>query len=133
MIPRYSTPEMTGVWSDTSKWARYLEVELLATEAHAAIGVVPAADADACRRHSPTVDAAFVAALLEREAVTDHDVAAFVDVVQSAIERAGGGGPAASRGGRHLPRREPPGDAADPNRGGDGDARVHVSGAVRRR
>ncbi len=50
MIPRYSTPEMTAVWSDTSKWSRYLEVELLATEAHAEIGVVPADDAAACRR-----------------------------------------------------------------------------------
>ena len=40
MIPRYSTLEMTEVWSDTSKWGRYLEVELLATEAHAEIGMV---------------------------------------------------------------------------------------------
>ncbi|MCB0969205.1 MAG: adenylosuccinate lyase, partial [Ilumatobacter sp.] len=92
MIPRYSTPEMTEVWSDTSKWARYLEVELLATEAHAEIDVVPPDDAVACRTHAPTVDEAFVAALLEREAVTDHDVAAFVDVVQSAILESGGGG-----------------------------------------
>ncbi|CAE7942886.1 purB, partial [Symbiodinium sp. KB8] len=80
MIPRYSTPEMTEVWSDTSKWGRYLEVELLATEAHAEIGVVPADDAAACRAN----------AILEREAVTDHDVAAFVDVVQSAIIDAAG-------------------------------------------
>ena len=34
---------------------------------------------------APAVDDAFVAAVLEREAVTDHDVAAFVDVVQAAI------------------------------------------------
>jgi adenylosuccinate lyase len=92
MIPRYSTPEMTAVWSDTSKWARYLEVELLATEAHAAIDVVPADDAAACRAHAPTADEAFVQAILDREAVTDHDVAAFVDVVQSAISESGGGG-----------------------------------------
>ena len=92
MIPRYSTPEMTEVWSDTSKWGRYLEVELLATEAHAAIDVVPADEATACREHAPTADDSFVEAILEREAVTDHDVAAFVDVVQSAIEAGGGGG-----------------------------------------
>ncbi len=92
MIPRYSTPEMTDVWSDTSKWARYLEVELLATEAHAAIGVVPDDDAIACRKHAPDADEAFVQAILDREAVTDHDVAAFVDVVQSAIAESGGGG-----------------------------------------
>jgi adenylosuccinate lyase len=83
---------MTDIWSDSSKWGRYLEVELLATEAHAAIGVVPAADAATCRALAPAPDAAFVGAILEREAVTDHDVAAFVDVVQAAIEEAGGAG-----------------------------------------
>ena len=85
MIPRYSTPEMTAVWSDTAKYSRWLEVELLSTEAHAAAGIVPAADAAACRRDAPTVDDRFVADVLDREAVTDHDVAAFVDVVQAAI------------------------------------------------
>ena len=85
MIPRYSTPEMTAIWSDVSKFGRWLEVELLATEAHAAIGVVPAADAAACRSKAPVADDAFVAAIQERESVTDHDVAAFVDVVQAAI------------------------------------------------
>ena len=45
MIPRYSTPEMTAVWSDVARFERWLEVELLATEAHAAIGIVPEADA----------------------------------------------------------------------------------------
>ena len=80
---------MTAVWSDTSKWARYLEVELLATEAHAELGVVPDDDAAACRANAPTADDAFVTAILEREAVTDHDVAAFVDVVQGAIAAGG--------------------------------------------
>jgi len=89
VIPRYSTPEMTVVWSDTSKWARYLEVELLAAEAHAAVGVVPRDHAAACRANAPTADDAFVAAILEREQVTDHDVAAFVDVVQGAIAAGG--------------------------------------------
>ena len=85
MIPRYSTPEMDAVWSDTAKFARWLEVELLATEAHAATGVVPAEHAATCRSAAPVVDDAFVQEVLDREAVTDHDVAAFVDVVQSAI------------------------------------------------
>ena len=86
MIPRYSTPEMSAIWSDVAKFGRWLEIEVLATEAHAAIGVVPSAEAAAGRMGAPTVDEAFVAAVLEREAVTDHDVAAFVDVVQAAIE-----------------------------------------------
>lgn len=85
MIDRYRTPEMTAVWDDRTRFGRWLEVELLATEAHAALGIVPAADAHACRDQAPTIDDAFVDAVLEREAITNHDVAAFVDVVQSAI------------------------------------------------
>jgi adenylosuccinate lyase len=85
VIDRYTTPAMTEVWADTSRFRRWLEVELLATEAHAALGIVPAADAAACRARAPVVDDAFVAAVLERERTTDHDVAAFVDVVQAAI------------------------------------------------
>ncbi len=85
MIPRYSTPEMDAIWSDPARFDRWLEVELLATEAHAALGIVPTDDAVACRERAPVTDEAFVEAVLEREKVTDHDVAAFVDVVQSAI------------------------------------------------
>jgi len=89
MIGRYSTPEMSDIWSDVSKLRRWLEIELLATEAHADLGIVPAADAAACRGHAPVVDERFVTAVLEREAITDHDVAAFVDVVQAGIGDAG--------------------------------------------
>jgi adenylosuccinate lyase len=85
MIPRYSLPEMEAVFRDTARFGRWLEIELLATEAHAALGVMPATDASACRDRAPAVDDAFVAAVDERERVTDHDVAAFVDVVQAAI------------------------------------------------
>ncbi|CAN5601602.1 adenylosuccinate lyase [soil metagenome] len=85
MIPRYSRPEMVAVWSDAARFARWLEVELLATEAHAAIGVVPSEDAASCRSSAPVVNDAFVEAVADRERVTDHDVAAFVDVVHDAI------------------------------------------------
>jgi adenylosuccinate lyase len=85
VIPRYTLPEMAAVFSDVARFGRYLEIELLATDAHAALGVVPADDAAACRKRAPKVDDAFVAAVEEREKVTDHDVAAFVDVVQDAI------------------------------------------------
>jgi adenylosuccinate lyase len=85
MIPRYSTPEMDAVWSDAAKFARWLEVELLATEGHAAIGVVPQEAAEICRANAPVADDAFLQKILDREAVTDHDVAAFVDVTQDAI------------------------------------------------
>ena len=85
MIPRYATAEMTAVFGDVARFGKWLEIELLATDAHAALGVVPVADAAACRERAPQVDEAFVAAVSEREAITDHDVAAFVDVVQAAI------------------------------------------------
>jgi adenylosuccinate lyase len=76
---------MEAIWSDPARFARWLEVELLATEAHAAFGVVDGDDAARCRTGAPHVDDAFVQRVLDREAITDHDVAAFVDVVQEAI------------------------------------------------
>ena len=85
MIERYSLPEIAEIFSDRSKFSRYLEIELLATEAQAKLGVVPHADAQTCRAKAPLVDDTFVRNVAERELVTDHDVAAFVDVVQSAI------------------------------------------------
>jgi adenylosuccinate lyase len=62
-----------------------LEVELLAAEGLAQKGVVPTADVAALRARRPVVDADFVAAVDERELTTNHDIAAFVDVVQSRI------------------------------------------------
>ena len=85
MIGRYSLPAMNAIFTDESRFGRYLEIELLATDAQADLGVVPKADAAACRAMAPTVDAVLVAAISEREIVTNHDVAAFVDVVQQRI------------------------------------------------
>src|SRR5687768_2681675 len=63
----------------------WLEVELAATDAWAAEGVVPRAAAAACReRASFTVEA-----VKERERTTGHDVAAFVDVVAESIGEEG--------------------------------------------
>ncbi len=85
MIPRYSLPEMVALWSDEARFAGWVEVEVLAVEGWASLGVVPDADAAVVRRRAPVVDVEFVEAVAEREAVTDHDVAAFVDVMQAAI------------------------------------------------
>jgi adenylosuccinate lyase len=76
---------MAALFSDEARFAAMLEVELLATEALSALGVVPSSEAEACRARAPEIDAAFVAAVDEREAVTNHDTAAFVDIVQDAI------------------------------------------------
>ena len=81
---------MAAVFSDTTRFSRYLEIELLATEAQAKLGIVPANDAATCRANAPVVDAQLVQAVSDREAVTDHDVAAFVDVVQAAIGQPAG-------------------------------------------
>ena len=85
MIERYQTPEMVAIFADSGRFGRYLDVELLAVEAMEQIGIAPAGAADACRSRAPKIDDAFVAAVSAREAVTNHDVAAFVDVVQAAI------------------------------------------------
>jgi adenylosuccinate lyase len=85
MIPRYSPPDMAALFTDAARFGLWLEVELLATEAQSSVGVVPPEDAATCRAKAPAVDDVFVADVLERERVTDHDVAAFVDVVQDRI------------------------------------------------
>ena len=78
-------PEMAALWTDEARLATWLQVEVLAVEAWARLGVVPEADALAVRGRAPEVTEAMVRAVALREAVTDHDVAAFVDVVQEAI------------------------------------------------
>ena len=85
MIPRYSLPDMAALWTDQARYSTWLEVEVLAVEAWARLGVVPEAHARAVRERAPAVTPELVQAVAEREAVTDHDVAAFVDVVQDAI------------------------------------------------
>ena len=85
VIPRYSLPEIAELFTDEARFGAWLEVEVLAVEAWAKLGVVPAADARIVRER-----AGFdVAAIHEREKVTDHDVAAFVDVVQERVGHAG--------------------------------------------
>jgi adenylosuccinate lyase len=81
VIPRYTRPEIGAVWTPEAKMQSWLEVELAATEAWGAEGVVPEEAAREAREK-----AAFtVEAVEEREKVTDHDVAAFVDVVAQSV------------------------------------------------
>ncbi|MDQ1447306.1 MAG: adenylosuccinate lyase, partial [Actinomycetota bacterium] len=86
MIPRYSRPEIADLFTDSARFGAWLEVEVLAVEAWAQLGVVPAEDARAIRERA-TFD---VEAIHERERVTDHDVAAFVDVVQESVGQPAG-------------------------------------------
>ncbi|MGI9641513.1 MAG: adenylosuccinate lyase [Acidimicrobiia bacterium] len=85
MIPRYSTAAMDELWSEVHKLAVWKEVENLVVEAWAELGVAPTEAARAARA-APEVDPV---AWKEREAVTHHDVAAFVDLLAASVEVGG--------------------------------------------
>jgi adenylosuccinate lyase len=85
MISRYSTKETDELFSEQSKMSRWLEIELCVVEAMANAGIVPKESAAYCRAHAPEVNTQFVQRVQDREEITNHDVAAFVDVVQEAI------------------------------------------------
>jgi len=85
MIPRYSPKDVAELFSDEHRFDTMLEVELLAAEGLAEHGVIPHSDVAVLRQRRPVIDAAFVADVDEREQITNHDTAAFVDVVQSRI------------------------------------------------
>ncbi len=82
MIARYSRPAMATVWSDESKLAAWLEVELAALDAWAELGVVQPDAARAIREQAGPPSAERVA---ELERQTGHDLAAFVDAVQEQL------------------------------------------------
>ena len=69
---------MAAIWSEESKLARWLEVELAALDAWAEVGAVPPEDVGAIRARATAPSPQRVA---EIEQVTDHDTAAFVDAV----------------------------------------------------
>src|SRR3954451_16068682 len=77
---------MAEVWSDERKLATWLEVELAATDAWAELGPVPREAAEKIRAGARTPSAADVA---ERERETNHDLAAFVDLVQAGLGEEG--------------------------------------------
>ena len=78
MIARYSRPEMSRIWSEEGKLARWLEVVLAALDGWTEIGTIPAEDLAAVRAAAKPPTPARVA---EIELTTDHDTAAFVDAV----------------------------------------------------
>ena len=81
MIPRYTREEIGAVWTQQRRMETWLQVELAATDAWAAEGVLPEEAAKACRERASFS----VEAVEERERTTGHDVAAFVDVVSDSI------------------------------------------------
>jgi adenylosuccinate lyase len=81
MIPRYSRPELAALWTDEARMSAWRDVEVAACEA---MKGPTASDLDAIRAATFTVEA-----VDERERTTDHDVAAFVDVLSGTAGPAG--------------------------------------------
>ncbi|MFN3259580.1 MAG: adenylosuccinate lyase [Pikeienuella sp.] len=76
MIPRYSRPEMTAIWSPETKFRIWFEIEAHATDALADLGVVPESAAKAVWKAK---DVEFdVARIDEIEREVKHDVIAFL-------------------------------------------------------
>ena len=74
MIPRYSRPEMTSIWSEQSKFQIWFEIEAHACDAQAQLGVIPASAAAAVWKHGQfDIDR-----INEIERETKHDVIAFL-------------------------------------------------------
>ncbi|HEY3953945.1 MAG TPA: adenylosuccinate lyase [Streptosporangiaceae bacterium] len=74
MIERYTLPEMGHVWSEAHRYELWCRVETIVLEAHARAGTVPAGSVEPVRQAPPPTPEAVAAA----EAVTDHDVIAFL-------------------------------------------------------
>jgi adenylosuccinate lyase len=81
VIERYTRPEIGAVWTDAARMEAWRQVEVAACEEMD--GPTPA-DLEAIREATFTVDA-----VKEREKVTDHDVAAFVDVLSASAGDSG--------------------------------------------
>ncbi|AQS87332.1 adenylosuccinate lyase [Neoasaia chiangmaiensis NBRC 101099] len=82
MVPRYSRPVMTAIWSPANRYRIWFEIEALACEAMAEYGAVPKEAAETIRARGDAALAAFSDADLARideiEAETRHDVIAFL-------------------------------------------------------
>jgi adenylosuccinate lyase len=74
VIERYTLPEMGRIWSQEHKFELWCRVETLVLEAHADAGALPAEAVAPVRAAPPPTPEAVAAA----EAVTDHDVIAFL-------------------------------------------------------
>src|SRR3990167_4056345 len=78
MVPRYARPEMTAIWSAENRFRIWFEIEAHATDALAELGTVPKSAAKALWdwwATNPVIDVAAIDAI---EAVTKHDVIAFL-------------------------------------------------------
>ncbi len=85
MIPRYSRPAMAALWTPETRYRIWFEIEAHATDALAELGVVPREAAAALWRWWATDPVIDVAAIDAIEAVTKHDVIAFLTWVAEQV------------------------------------------------
>ena len=80
MVPRYSRPEMTAIWSPENRYRIWWQIEVFAAEAMGKIGMIPADDAATIRKayDANVLGEIDVPAIDAIEAVTRHDVIAFL-------------------------------------------------------
>src|ERR1043165_7030770 len=80
MVPRYSRPEMTAIWSPENRYRIWWQIEVFAAEAMGKIGMIPAEDAAMIRTayDNNALGEIDIAAIDAIEAVTKHDVIAFL-------------------------------------------------------
>jgi adenylosuccinate lyase len=80
MVPRYSRPEMTAIWSAENRYRIWFAIEVFAAEAMGKVGMIPAEDAAKIRKayDEGVLGEIDVTAIDEIEAVTKHDVIAFL-------------------------------------------------------
>ena len=81
MIPRYSRDEMTKIWTEENRFEAWLEVEILASEAWAELGVIPKDEVKNIRPNA-RID---VDRIKEIEAETRHDVVAFTRQISETL------------------------------------------------
>ena len=85
MIPRYSRPDMVAIWEPEARFRIWFEIEAHATQKLADLGVVPQSAAKALWDWWATKPAIDVAAIDAIEAITKHDVIAFLDWVAQQV------------------------------------------------
>jgi adenylosuccinate lyase len=85
MVPRYSRKEMSAIWEPEARFRIWFEIEAHATEALGELGVVPQSAAKALWDWWATNPAIDVAAIDAIEAVTKHDVIAFLTWVAEQV------------------------------------------------
>ena len=85
MIPRYSRPDMVAIWEPEARFRIWFEIEAHATDALAKLGVVPKSAAEALWKWWATNPKIDVPAIDAIEAVTKHDVIAFLTWVAEQV------------------------------------------------